>query len=73
MAKIASHTLEALARIRFSEKQLVDWVRERRDEYREKLELQTDDVQLRILQGRAQELTSILDLIEQAPELLRKA
>lgn len=73
MAKIALPVLESLARIGHSDKVLMDWVEARLNEYQEKLMHQTDDVQLRILQGRAQELAEIRNLIKTAPELCRKA
>lgn len=64
---------ESLARIGYSEKPLVDWITERLAEYQERMMFQADDVQMRILQGRAQELAEIRALIRKAPEILRKA
>lgn len=73
MAKIAPQVLESLARISFAEKPLVDWLDERLNECKERLMYQTDEVQMRVLQGRAQELAELRVLIRTAPELLRKA
>lgn len=73
MAKIDTQVLESLARIGYAEKRLMDWLDERLNEHKERLMQQTDDVQMRILQGRAQELAELRVLIKTAPELLRKA
>ena len=73
MAKVAPVILEALARVGYSEKQLMDWLDERLVEYKDRIMFQTDEVQMRILQGRAQELAELRGLIKTAPELLRKA
>jgi len=73
MAKIPTPVLESLARIGFAEKQLMDWFDDRLREYQDRIMYQSDEVQLRILQGRAQELADIRVLIKNAPELCRKA
>lgn len=73
MAKIDHQVLESLARIGYVEKRLMDWLDERLNEHKERLMQQTDDVQMRILQGRAQELAELRVLIKTAPEVLRKA
>lgn len=73
MAKIAPQVLESMARIGYAEKHLMDWLEERLNEYKEKLMYQTDEAQMRVFQGRAQELTELRSLIKSAPELLRKA
>lgn len=73
MAQIPDSVLESLARIGYSEKHLVDWLDERLAGYDKVNRLQTDDVQLRISQGRAQELAELRDLIKKAPDLRRKA
>lgn len=73
MAKVAPQVLESLARIGYAEKPLMDWLEERLKDYQDRIMHQTDEVQLRILQGRAQELAEIRVLIKTAPELCRKA
>lgn len=73
MAKIAPQVLESLARIGFAEKPLVDWLDERLNEHKERLMYQTDEAQMRVFQGRAQELAELRVLIRTASELLRKA
>lgn len=73
MIKPNPQVIGALARIGYSEKVLVDWMDESLAELKEKVMFQTDEVQLRILQGRAQELSEIRELIKKAPELARKA
>lgn len=73
MAKIAPQVLESLARIGFAEKPLMAWLEERLNEHKEKLMYQMDEAQMRVFQGRAQELDELRSLIKAAPELLRKA
>jgi len=73
MAQIPDNVLEALARIGYAEKPLMNWLTERLAGYDKNNRLQTDDVQLRISQGRAQELAEILELVKKAPDICRKA
>jgi len=73
MAKISSHVLESLARIGFSEKPFMEWLDTELEAVKEQIMFQTDEVQLRISQGRAQKLSEIRALIRTAPEMLRKA
>lgn len=73
MAKVDPAVLESMARIGFSEKTLIDWLDARLKDYQDRIMFQTDKVQLRILQGRAQELAELRVLIKTAPDLLRKA
>jgi len=73
MAHVPDNVLEALARIGFTEKPLMNWLTERLAGYDKSNRLQTDDVQLRISQGRAQELAEILELVKKAPDICRKA
>jgi len=42
-----------------------------REEIRKELELATDDTRMRQLQGAAQAVAELLDLIEQAPRIAR--
>ena len=71
--KVSPQVLESLARIGYSEKPLVDHLNLKLDELKSKLLFQTDIVQMRILQGRAQEISELCELIKTAPELVRKA
>ena len=48
------------------------WLQQQRDNWRDALESQKDEVSLRQAQGRAQQLKEILELLEKAPELARK-
>lgn len=73
MAKIVPQVLESMARIGFAEKPLMDWLEERLKEHQDRLMYQTDEAQMRVFQGRAQELAELRVLIKSAPELLRKA
>lgn len=73
MAKTPPQVLESMARIGFAEKPLMDWLDERLADLMEKMLYQPDEAQLRVLQGRAQELTELRKQIKNAPELLRKA
>jgi len=73
MVKPDRQALEVMARLGYDAKAFVEFLKARLVEYDENLRNQPDEVQLRILQGRAQEVSGILDLINKAPELIRKA
>lgn len=73
MAKIAQKVLESMARMRFAEKDFCDWLDEKLAGYQTSIMFQTDEVQLRILQGRAQELAEIRNTMKEASDLARKA
>lgn len=73
MAKVDNKVLESMARMRFAEKAFCDWLDERLAGYQTSIMFQTDEVQMRIMQGRAQELAEIRHLIKEAPDLVRKA
>jgi len=73
MAQVPDNILEALARIGYAEKPLMNWLTERLKDMQDRMMFQTDEVQLRILQGRAQELAEILELVKKSPEICRKA
>ena len=62
-----------MARIGYAEKPFVDYLDVRILELKEDMMFQNDDVQLRILQGRAQELSKLRELIRKAPDMARKA
>jgi len=64
---------ESAARIGFNEKPFVDFIDAALTEATTGLINQVDEVQLRILQGRAQVLNELKKLIRESPELLRKA
>lgn len=65
--------LEACARVGFNEKDFLDMLKARLEKYRSDAVKHRDEVPLRWAQGRAQEVEDIIDLIEHAPEHLRKA
>lgn len=73
MAQISAQALESMARIGYSEKPFTDYLDVQISELQESIMFQTDDVQLRILQGRAQELHRLRKLIKEAPDMARKA
>ncbi len=73
MATIQKPVLESAARISTGETTFVKWLEEKLEEYKVKALLQPDDVQMRTLQGRGQELMDIIKVIKEAPMLLRKA
>lgn len=73
MAQISANTLESMARIGYSEKPFMDYLDVQLTELQESIMFQTDDVQVRILQGRAQELYRLRKLIKEAPDMARKA
>ncbi len=50
-----------------------DWLRERREFWRDATESQMDEVSLRLAQGRAQMLKEILSMLEDAPAAAKKA
>lgn len=65
--------LEACARIGIGEKEFLDLLRARLERYRSDAVKQRDEIPLRWAQGRAQEVEELINLIENAPEHLRKA
>jgi len=73
MAKVSKEVMESMARIGFNEKPFVDWLDAELSDLKDQVMFQTDDVQMRISQGRAQKLAEIRSLIKTAPEMLRKA
>lgn len=64
---------ESMARIGYSEKAFVDYIASVLAETKDNLVCQQDSTQMRILQGRAQAYSDLLDLIKKAPEIVRKA
>lgn len=65
--------LEILARVNFSEPKFVDFLEKRLTIYSDAAILQQDEVALRWVQGRAQEVRDLLILLKNASETLRKA
>jgi hypothetical protein len=55
------------------EPHFVEWLRNRLDKYRDDAIMQRDDIAVRIAQGRGQELKEIVELLDRASTLLRKA
>lgn len=70
--KIETPVLEALARLKSSEPRLVEWLEQRAQRHIIQMVNQTDDVAMRMAQGRVQEVTEILDIIKDAGNILRK-
>lgn len=73
MAQISAQVLDSMARIGYAEKPFMDYLSTQISELQESIMYQNDDVQLRILQGRAQELSKLRKLIKEAPDMARKA
>lgn len=72
MVKPDISELEALAALKFQLPRAVIWLERRRQDVGVKLAGIRDEVELRMLQGRAQELDYVLDQIQQATENLTK-
>lgn len=72
MAKATQAALESMARIGYAEKPFMDYLEAELSELKDMVVLQPDETQLRILQGRAQQVRALLELIKKAPEC-RKA
>jgi hypothetical protein len=71
--QVDQHILESIARINVHEPHFVEWLRNRLDKYRDDAIMQRDDIAVRIAQGRGQELKEIVELLDRASTLLRKA
>lgn len=65
--------IEAAARIGMAEKPFVDFIGALADDAKSGLVSQVDEIQLRILQGRAQAYAELIKLVKEAPTMLRKA
>lgn len=72
MAKPSQLTFESMARIGMSEKPYTDYLSAELSDVTDMMVSQVDETQLRILQGRAQQLRTLIELIRKAPEC-RKA
>jgi hypothetical protein len=64
---------EACARIKFEHTEFLSGLKNRLEKYRSDAVLQRDEVTVRWVQGRCQELSAIIDDIEGASDYLRKA
>lgn len=73
MAKVDRKYLEVLARVKAQEPALVEFLQARLHSHVGQTIAQNDDVSLRWAQGRAQEVTDLLQLLDQAAEALRTA
>lgn len=71
--KIDSKILESLARLKTQEPNFAKWLEDRLEKCRDDAVMQRDDVSTRWAQGRAQELRDILEAINSAADVLRKA
>ena len=63
--------LTALLRLR-GDMDFRNWCKASLETYRDDTMMQRDETSLRVAQGKAQVLAELLDLIEQAPDLLTK-
>lgn len=73
MAKVDRTQLEVLARIKAQEPRFVEFLQSRLHSHVGQTIAQQDDVSLRWAQGRAQEATDLLQLLENAADALRTA
>lgn len=71
--KIETPVLQSLARINANEPKFVEWLQSKVNQYGVDGLRQRDDVTLRNIQGRGQELLEIVELLKTANEILRKA
>jgi hypothetical protein len=70
MAGPSKEILEALVRIKGSEPKLVEWLQERLEAHKHAL-VSIDDQAFRVAQGRAKEVASIIETIQQASTQLQ--
>lgn len=71
--KLETKVLESLARLKTQEPNFTRWLENRLEKCRDDAVMQRDDVSTRWAQGRAQELRDILEAINSAADVLRKA
>jgi ATP-dependent protease HslVU (ClpYQ) peptidase subunit len=71
--KLDKTVLEALARLKSAEPKLIEWLNSRLESHTVQLVNQKDEVGVRWAQGRVQETAEIIQLINNAAEILRKA
>jgi hypothetical protein len=71
--KLDQQAIESLARIKIQEPRFVEWLQSRLEKCRDDAVMQRDDVPIRWAQGRAQELRDILEAVNSAADILRKA
>lgn len=71
--RIEQQVLEALARVQASEPHLVAWLETRLNHQMSNMVKQSDEIAVRWAQGRSQELQELLDNLQGAANILRKA
>ena len=71
MIKPSPQVLERLAQIK-GDKILTDWLTAGLEAYRDDAVMQRDDITLRVVQGKAQGLKELLEMIQQSPDILEK-
>jgi hypothetical protein len=71
--KLDPKVLESLARLKTQEPNFIKWLEGRLEKCRDDAVMQRDDVSTRWAQGRAQELRDLLEAVNSAAEVLRKA
>lgn len=69
---IPNEVLEFFALMPHNHKALYEWLSVKGRAYDERMRRERDDITLRQVQGRAQELNEMLDLVQQAPAILEK-
>ena len=73
MINPGKQAIESMARISFQERALIEYLEAEFSDVQMKMLHMTEEVQLRILQGRAQQTYELLKLIKEASEIVRKA
>jgi hypothetical protein len=71
-ADAPKEVLEFFAMLPHSHKALCTWLEARSRSYDVRMRKERDDVTFRHVQGRAQEINDLLDMIQQAPAILEK-
>lgn len=64
--------LEFFALLPHKQPAIYSWLQDRSRSYDVRMRKERDDVTFRQVQGRAQEINDILELVQQAPEILGK-
>jgi hypothetical protein len=71
--KIDIKVVEALARLKSSEPVFIEWLQERLNKHHKDITTMEKEVHVRWSQGRAQELSDLIDNIKGANDIIRKA
>jgi hypothetical protein len=71
--KVDIPTLEVLASVHLHQPKFVEWLESRLARHRDEALSARDEIDVRLAQGRGQELANIIKLMKDANETLRKA